>query len=278
MQLGNLSGRSVVITDSGAIDIAEASNGLFPADPQALFGLWTDFRSWATQLEGVSAIPFDEKNLLAPVPQPRQVFGIALNYPAHAEESGLPTPAYAHAFTKFPSAIAGPDAVVTLPSDTTIWEAELVVVVGVGGHGIDKADAWSHVAGLTIGQDLSNREFLLQLPWPQLSLGKSFPGFAPIGPLIVTPDEFADPDDLAIECRRNDGVVQKARTGEMIFGVAALISQLSSVVTMMPGDIIFTGTPAAFGPAGQQPQFLEAGDTLDTVIEGIGTLQTHFRS
>jgi 2,4-didehydro-3-deoxy-L-rhamnonate hydrolase len=276
MRIGNLAGRSAIITDSGAIDVEEVSGGRFSADPQAVYDDWDKFVSWAAQAPSNSAQAYDDKQLLAPVPRPRQVFGIGLNYPTHAAEAELDNPTFPHAFTKFPCSIAGPDAVVTLPSDTTIWEAELVVVIGTGGHRIAEETGWSHVAGLTVGQDLSNREFILQPPWLQLSLGKSFPNFGPIGPWVVTPDEFDNPGDLVIECQRNGEVIQLARTSEMVFDVPALISKLSTVVTLMAGDIIFTGTPATVGLSSQEPQFLMPGDALDTTIEGIGTLRTRF--
>ena len=275
MRIANINGRLAVILDSGAVDVAKASNELFQADPQAVFDRWAEFREWAAQLPHSAVHTFEDQDLRAPAPCPRQVFGIGLNYLAHAEETALETPEFPHAFTKFPSCITGQDALVPLVSESVDWEVELVVVIGTGGYAIGEADAWSHVAGLTVGQDLSEREIMLHSrPWPQISLGKSYPGFGPIGPYLVTPDEVDNPDDLAISCLLNGEKVQDARTGEMICGVPALISKLSSIVTLYPGDVIFTGTPAGVGVGRQPPRFLRPGDTLLSTIEGIGTLRT----
>jgi 2,4-diketo-3-deoxy-L-fuconate hydrolase len=275
MRMANINGRLAVILDSGAVDVAKASDELFQADPQAVFDRWAEFREWAAQLPHSAVQTFEDQDLRAPAPCPRQVFGIGLNYLAHAEETALETPEFPHAFTKFPSCITGQDTLVPLVSESVDWEVELVAVIGTGGYAIGEADAWSHVAGLTVGQDLSEREIMLRSrPWPQISLGKSYPGFGPIGPYLVTPDEVDNPDDLAISCLLNGEKVQDARTGEMICGVPALISKLSSIVTLYPGDVIFTGTPAGVGVGRQPPRFLRPGDTLLSTIEGIGTLRT----
>jgi 2,4-didehydro-3-deoxy-L-rhamnonate hydrolase len=275
MRIANINGRLALILASGAVDVEKASNGRFEADPQAVFDRWAEFRAWADELSDSAANTFGNHELRAPVPSPRQVFGIGLNYRAHAEEAALETPEFPHAFTKFSSCITGPDAQVSLVSESVDWEVELVVVIGTGGHAIGEADAWSHVAGLTVGQDLSEREIMLHSrPWPQISLGKSHPGFGPIGPYLVTPDEFENPDDLAISCWLNGEKVQDARTSDMICGVPVLVSKLSSIVTLWPGDVIFTGTPDGVGVARKPPRFLQPGDTLLSTIEGIGTLRT----
>src|SRR5206468_253459 len=134
--------------------------------------------------------------------------------------------------------------------------------------------AWSHVAGLTVGQDISERELQVLPPAPQqFSLAKSFPAFAPIGPVLVTPDEFADPDDLEIGCSAGGEQLQKARTSDMVFNVSELVAYLSSVLTLFPGDLIFTGTPAGVGFARQPQRFLRVGEELITTIEGIGELR-----
>jgi 2,4-didehydro-3-deoxy-L-rhamnonate hydrolase len=275
MRIANINGRLALIVASGAVDVAKVSNGRFEADPQAVFDRWAEFRAWADELPDPAANTFGDHELRAPVPSPRQVFGIGLNYRAHAEETALETPEFPHVFTKFSSCITGPDARVPLVSESVDWEVELVVVIGAGGRAIGEADAWSHVAGLTVGQDLSEREIMLHSrPWPQISLGKSHPGFGPTGPYLVTPDEFENPDDLAISCWLNGEKVQDARTGEMICGVPALVSRLSSIVTLFPGDVIFTGTPEGVGVGRKPPRFLQPGDTLLSTIEGIGTLRT----
>jgi len=151
-----------------------------------------------------------------------------------------------------------------------------VVVMGVASTRVAEADAWRHVAGLTIGQDLSDRVVQMQPPVPQFSLGKSFPGFGPTGPWLVTPDDLDDPDDLGLGCSVNGEPMQDGRTSDLIFSVPELIAYLSGVVTLYPGDLIFTGTPSGVGVGRQPPRFLSVGDELTTHIEGIGEMHHRF--
>jgi 2-keto-4-pentenoate hydratase/2-oxohepta-3-ene-1,7-dioic acid hydratase in catechol pathway len=280
MRFANLKGRAVVIVkDAGgdaAVDIAEASGGKFGSDVHGCFAQWTDLVAWAAANGANGAKSFNLKDLEAPSPVPRQSFGIGLNYALHAAESGLPQPEFPPTFTKFPSCITGPYATVELPSDGIDWEVELVVVIGKAAHNVKAADAWSHVAGLTIGQDLSNRAVQLRPPAPQFNLGKSFTGFGPMGPWLVTIDEFANPDDLALSCSIDGETMQDSRTSDLIFSVSTLIELLSEIITFYPGDVIFTGTPSGVG-AGRNPQrFLKPGEVLVSTIEGIGSITTNF--
>ncbi|MFK4805772.1 fumarylacetoacetate hydrolase family protein [Microbacterium sp. ZW CA_36] len=286
MKIANLAGRAVIVvpsTSSGrvaAIDVATASGGRFGPDPQALFDDWPAFARWASTVTADAGVPasvfFDEAALGAPVPRPRQVFAIGLNYAEHAAEAGYPPDALPVTFTKFPSSIVGQDAAVELPEGNVDWEVELVVVIGRGAHKVDRESAWDHVAGLTIGQDLSERITQLQGSAPQFSLGKSFPGFGPTGPWLVTPDEFAERDDLAISCRLSDETMQSSRTSMMLYDVPELLVRLSAVCPLLPGDIIFSGTPAGIGNRRTPPRFLTPDDVLVSQIEGIGTLTTRF--
>ncbi|WP_084960338.1 fumarylacetoacetate hydrolase family protein [Thermoactinospora rubra] len=275
MRVANLAGRAVLLTGGGAIDIGKAGGGRLPADPRALFERWEELRSWSTDAEPV---PFEEADLEAPAPAPRQVFAIGVNYRDHAEESKIEPGSRPPVFTKFASCLTGQDAVVTLPEGgLTDWEAELVVVIGRYGYAVRAAEAWEHVAGLTVGQDLSERITQLSPPQPpQFSLGKSYPGFGPTGPWLVTPDEFDDPGDLEIACYLNGERVQHARTSQMIFSVPELIEKLSAVTPLLPGDVIFTGTPGGIGGTRTPPRFLAPGERLHSTIEGIGTLRTTF--
>lgn len=179
-------------------------------------------------------------------------------------------------FTKFPASITGPDTAVALPAGSVDFEAELVVVIGRRAYQVDRAGAWDYVAGLTAGQDLSERELQLRPPTPQFSLGKSYPGFAPMGPALVTVDEFADPDDLEIGCTLNGTQMQKSRTSRMIFPVTEIIARLSAVLPLFPGDVIFTGTPSGIGWARDPKVLLQPGDELVTTIETIGAMRHHF--
>ncbi|MFD7003085.1 fumarylacetoacetate hydrolase family protein [Streptomyces mirabilis] len=272
MRIANLRGRLVVRAGDGVIDVAEASEGRFDADPQAVYARWAEFMVWAAKLDPSLARPFDQRLLDAPVPSPRQVFAIGLNYSEHANESRMGLPAEPAVFTKFQTSITGPYAEVSLPTSTVDWEAELVVVIGTQARHVARTDGWSHVAGLTVGQDLSERTRQLVAPLPQFSIGKSFAGFAPIGPELVTLDEVANPDDLELGCSVNDETVQRGRTRDLIFSVPVLIERLSAIVTLLPGDLIFTGTPAGVGHAMEPPRYLSPGDTLRTWIEGVGEL------
>jgi 2-keto-4-pentenoate hydratase/2-oxohepta-3-ene-1,7-dioic acid hydratase in catechol pathway len=156
------------------------------------------------------------------------------------------------------------------------WEAELVVVIGRRAHRVASASAWEHVAGLTVGQDLSERTVQLRGDYPQMGLAKSYPGFSPMGPYLVTPDEFEDPDRLALGCSVNGETMQQASTADLVFSVPALIAELSAVLPLDPGDVIFTGTPAGVGMVRKPPRFLQPGDELSTYIEGIGEMRHTF--
>ncbi len=157
------------------------------------------------------------------------MFAIGLNYRDHAAETGLDAPDAPPTFTKFASCLTGPETDLVLPTDTVDWEVELVAVIGREATDVPAADAWSYVAGLTVGQDFSERTSQMAGPAPQFSLAKSFPGFGATGPWLVTPDEFADRDDLTIACEIDGETVQSGRTGQMMFPVADLIAHLSAV-------------------------------------------------
>ena len=274
MRVASADGRAVLIHGEGIVDIAAASNGALPADPQLLYDHWDEVRALSERVARADA-PLDVHALQAPVPRPRQVFAIGLNYAAHAAEAGLERPAFPPTFTKFPTCLTGPDATVELPSAFVDWEVELVVVMGRLAYEVAAGEGWRHVAGLTVGQDLSERIVQTRPPAPQFSLGKSFPGFGPIGPWVVTPDELDKPDDLALGCTVNGEEVQKSRTCDLIFDVDALIHHLSSITPLLPGDLIFTGTPSGVGGTRTPPRFLAPGDELVSTIEGIGTIHTH---
>ena len=269
MRIANVNGRLAVAVGDGWVDVEQASGGVFSADPQAIYDRWTDFTVWAATIPADAAKV--EGTLELPVPAPRQMIAIGLNYREHAIESNLDIPEHPVVFAKFQSSLTGPDATVTLPSDGVDWEVELVIVIGKEARGVSVADGWDHVAGLTIGQDLSWRAVQLRGPAPQFSIGKSYPGFSPLGPVIVTPDEFANKDDLAISCSLNGEVLQDGRTSDLIFPVAELVSRLSQSLTLYPGDLIYTGTPKGVG-AGRTPKRFLVEGSLVSSIEGVGDL------
>ncbi len=208
-----------------------------------------------------------------PVPCPRQVFALAVNYADHAAEAQQPAPENPYVFTKFPSCITGPFDPVVLPSNRTDWEAELVVVIGRKATNVSVEEAWQHVAGLTVGQDISERRVQFRKPIPHLSVAKSYPTFGPIGPWAVSPDELPDPDNLALSCRVNGEEVQSARTDQMVFSVPELVASISSMVRLLPGDLIFTGTPSGVGSTRNPRRYLASGDVIETEVEGVGTIR-----
>jgi len=277
VRIVNVGQRLVLQGPSGAgLDVEKASDGRFSGDPQAIFGQWDEFREWAAAQEGRADMAIDPAGLGAPTPDPRQVFAIGLNYADHVSESKMGRPDSPTVFTKFPSAITGPNATVELPSGAVDWEVELVVAIGRRAYRVREAAAYDHVAGFMVGQDLSERVVQLAGPVPQFSLGKSYPGFAPLGPALVTVDEIAHPDDLELGCRLGDEVLQLGRTRDLMFSVPELIARLSAVCPLLPGDIIFTGTPSGVGNARDPKRFIPPGGVLTSHIEGIGELRNHF--
>lgn len=272
MKLANLDGRAVVVTEHGAIDIARRSASGFGPEIQPLYERWGELRDFVAGLDDGDAEPFEESRLRSPVPAPRQVFAIGLNYRSHAEESGMAIPSVPATFTKFPACLAGPFADVEVVAATVDWEVELVAVIGERADRVVESEGWAHVAGLTVGQDISDRT-LQFAAGSQFSLGKSHRGFGPMGPWLVTPDELADPDDLALGCSVDGTTVQDARTRDLIFGVPRLVAELAAVVPLLPGDVIFTGTPAGIGATARPPRFLQPGEVLESWVEGIGTIR-----
>jgi 2-keto-4-pentenoate hydratase/2-oxohepta-3-ene-1,7-dioic acid hydratase in catechol pathway len=273
MKLANVNGRAVLVLGDEIADVATTSGGRFGPDPQAVYADWAAFVDFAPTVTTGTA-PLVEADLRCPVPTPRQVFAIGLNYRSHATESGMAIPDVPATFTKFPASLAGPFDDIEIAGDSTDWEVELVAVIGRPTDRIAEADAWPYVAGLTVGQDLSDRH-LQFAAGGQFSLGKSRRGYGPLGPWVVTPDELPDPDDLALGCSVDGEKVQDARTNDLVFSVPRLVAELSAVLPLRPGDLIFTGTPAGTGIAHQPPRFLQPGQTLESWVEGIGTIRNH---
>lgn len=276
MRLAVLDRRASLVVGCTYLDIAIASGGRFGPSTSGIYADWIAFRQWADTLS-----PDNSWQRIAadvqfgpPSTEPRQVFGIGLNYFDHVAETGLTSVSQPAVFTKFSSCIVGMTDLLVIGQDSVDWEIELVVIIGQVSRSISSDQAWSHVAGLTIGQDVSDRALQNASAMPQVHLGKSRPGFGPIGPWLVTPDEFDDPDDLEIRCELNGETAQHARTSMLMHPVPNLVSYLSSVVTLLPGDLIFTGTPAGTGHGQTPPRYLRPGDELVGSIEGIGSLRT----
>lgn len=277
MRVGNLAGRAVLIAGDRARDIAEASGGRFGPDPMDVLGEWDAFAAWAANADPDKGELFDPIGLGAPVPRPRQVFAVALNYRPHAEEAGYIPPEIPLVFTKFPSCITGPYGEVRLPEGNVDWELELVAVFAREAHRVSSDRAWDALAGLTIGQDISERELQLTGKPPQFSLAKSHPGFGPVGPHLVTCDEFADSGALELVGTLNGEVVQRDVVRNMIFSLPELVAFITGVCRVYPGDLIFTGTPAGVGNRRMPPRFLRPGDELSSAITGLGSMRHTFR-
>jgi 2-keto-4-pentenoate hydratase/2-oxohepta-3-ene-1,7-dioic acid hydratase in catechol pathway len=271
VKLANIGGRAALVIGDQIADVATTSGGRFGPDAMALYDQWDEFRDFAATVTTTTG-PLDEAALRNPVPLPRQVFAIGVNYRSHAEESGMALPEVPAVFTKFPASLAGPFDDVAVVGTSVDWEVELVVVVGRTADRVTSSDAWSHVAGLSVGQDISDRH-LQFAAGGQFSLGKSRRGYGPVGPWLVTPDELDNPDDLGLGCSVNGEKVQDDRTSDLVFDVPTLIAELSAILPLLPGDVVFTGTPGGVGITRQPPQFLQPGDTLETWIEGVGTIR-----
>jgi len=213
--------------------------------------------------------------LCAPVPRPGKIVAVARNYPDHAAESGGDAPTEPVLFLKASSAVVGPGDDIPLPaaSREVDYEGELAAVIGCFTRDVDEADALACVAGYTAANDVSARDF--QGVRGQHFIGKSCDGFAPLGPVLVTRDEIDDVQGLALETRLSGEVVQSALTKEMTFPVARLVSFASRLMTLEPGDVILTGTPAGVGRSRRPPRFLREGDVVEVTLERIGTLRNH---
>ena len=275
MRIANVDGRVKLLVAGGAVDVEAASSGRFTADPQAAYERFDEVRDWAATVSEPSE-KFSPETTGPPSPAPRQVFAIGLNYLDHAAESGFEAPTHPVVFPKYVSSFSGPVSEVVLPDGSVDWEVEVVAVIGRTARNVPVKHGWEYVAGLTAGQDISERALQRSGPAPQFGLAKSFPGFSPMGPSLVTPDELEDPDDLALGCEVNEETMQQGRSSDMIFAIPELVSYLSGIVTLYPGDVIYTGTPPGVGMGRTPPVYLREGDHLHSWIEGLGDLRQHF--
>jgi 2,4-diketo-3-deoxy-L-fuconate hydrolase len=273
LRIVNLGGRSGIDVAGRFIDLETRSDGRFSSDPMRVFSVWDEIRSWAADQTATEEDPTVDADLLGPpVPNPVQVFAIGLNYKDHAEEAGLPMPGSPMVFTKFPTCLVGPNAKVPLTSNRVDWEVEQVVVIGREAAGVPAARAWEYVAGFCVGQDISDRKLQFSDKPPQFSLGKSATAFGPIGPALVSLDEFENPDELVLRCWVAGEQMQESTTANLIFSVPELIEYISGYCVLKPGDLIFTGTPGGVGSVREPRRYLEAGETIESEIEGIGRL------
>ena len=224
---------------------------------------------------GADEIPLSEVQLLPPIPNPDKIICIGLNYRSHAAEAGVEAPDTPTFFAKFRNALVPDGAEVELPaaSQKVDYEAEMAFVVGPNpARNVSEEDALSYVAGYTLLNDLSARD--LQFATPQWLPGKVFDGSAPCGPAIVTPDEAGPPDAIEIELKLNGEVMQSASTSDLVHSIPRLLSHLSTLMTLVPGDIVSTGTPAGVGSVREPRVWLGAGDQIEINSPTLGTLRT----
>ncbi|MFM7845096.1 MAG: fumarylacetoacetate hydrolase family protein [Planctomycetota bacterium] len=263
------------VREGGYVDLS-ATDPSLPTSLKALLALGPVAleRARAAIATG-TLLPTNSVRLLAPIPDPEKVICIGLNYADHAAESGQPIPPEPVVFNKFPTAVNAHLEPIVLPkvTDKVDYEAELVVVIGTGGRHIPRDQALRHVAGYCCGHDVSARDWQMQKPGGQWLLGKTFDTFAPFGPELVTADEVGDAGNLWIRLRLDGVTLQDSSTKQLIHPIDHLVSYVSGICTLKPGDIIFTGTPPGVGAARKPPIFLRAGNVAEVEIERLGVLR-----
>lgn len=269
-RLATKADRAVLVANNGVYDLEKHSGGKFTSDPMEAIGRHGDLHEVAKGLGSAPDAPLDENELGICVPRPQKIFGIGLNYRAHAEESKMEIPPNPLVFAKFTNCIASSTDDIIVFGPTTDYEAELVLVMGSRARDIPEDKVWDHIAGLTIGQDVSERGTQFASKPPHFDLGKSFDTFGPIGPCVVSHDQLADRSNLALSCDLNGVRKQETQTDDLIFGIEKLVSYISGICTFEPGDLIFTGTPSGVGF--MEGTFLKPGDVLTTTIEGLGSM------
>lgn len=265
--------RAGVLRDGAVIDAADLLEDA-PSSVRGLIGAGALDAVAAAAADAEPSVPLGEVALLPPVPNPQKIVCIGLNYADHAAEAGLEAPPVPTFFAKFANALVADGATVAIPPSTRRldYEAEVAFVVGRAARAVDPADALGHVAGYTLLNDLSARD--LQFQTPQWIPGKVFDGAAPCGPALVSADEVPDPAGIGIALDRNGERMQDSSTEHLIFGVAELVAHLSTLMTLVPGDIVSTGTPAGVGSTREPRVWLEPGDELVVSSPQLGDLRT----
>jgi 2-keto-4-pentenoate hydratase/2-oxohepta-3-ene-1,7-dioic acid hydratase in catechol pathway len=268
VRLGVETGAGVVDLRAAAPDAPATAAELIAAGPAALDELRRAVESAS------DAVPIDELRLAAAVPDPGKIICVGLNYQKHAAEGGLPVPESPIYFAKYRNSLAGSGEDVAIPAATrrADYEVELVAVIGRRTRRVSPEEALDNVFGYATGNDLSARE--LQMRSSQWTYGKAIDGFAPLGPYLVTADEVPDPQALDLRCWVNGELRQSSNTRDMVFSVADLVSDLSQIMTLEPGDLVYTGTPEGVAMGMADPVWLQPGDEVVCEIEGLGRLVT----
>jgi 2-keto-4-pentenoate hydratase/2-oxohepta-3-ene-1,7-dioic acid hydratase in catechol pathway len=271
-----------VVVDLARATGADGAASRFPESMSAFLARGADGLADAASVvqaatHGAASLPIGSVRLLAPVGDPGKILCIGQNYRDHCEEQNQPLPTRAILFSKYSTALNDPGGVVRLPSvcKQVDYECELAVVIGGaggGGRDIPESEAMNHVAGYMCANDVSARDIQLDPAEKQWIRGKSPDGFFPIGPWLVTADEIADPHDLDIQLTLNGETRQKSNTRNLIYNIPYLIANLSETMTLLPGDIISTGTPGGVGMYSNPQVFIKPGDTMSVTISRLGTL------
>jgi 2-keto-4-pentenoate hydratase/2-oxohepta-3-ene-1,7-dioic acid hydratase in catechol pathway len=267
------------IVDNRVVNLAEVSGGALPNDMRAFLelgeeGLRVARRVATKKAAKESGVALGDVKLLAPITNPNKVIAIGLNYLDHIRESNAQTPKIPIMFTKYTSAIIGDgDAIHWDPNETAKvdWEVELAVVIGKRAYRISEESVFDYVVGYTVCNDVSARD-LQSERGDQWIRGKSMDTFCPLGPCIVTKDEIADPHNLKLRTLVNGQTMQDSNTSELLFKIPHLVAYLSRAFTLLPGDVIITGTPPGVGMGKKPPIFLKHGDVVSVEIDGIGKL------
>jgi ureidoglycolate lyase len=269
-----IDGREKIGVVAGS-EIAELSGDGLPATMVELIARWPEVKDKVARAAGTSKVRYqlNDVRLLAPVPRPQKILAIGLNYADHVAETGAATPEQQIWFSKLPSAVNGPNDPIEMPkaSNAIDYEAEMVFVIGKRCRHVSKEKAHEAIFGYAAGNDISVRDW--QFHTTQWIVGKSFDTHAPFGPWIVTADEIGDPHALGIRCLVNGETRQSSNTKNLIFNCFDQIAYLSQAMTLLPGDIVFAGTPGGVGQSMKPPKLLKAGDTVRVEIDKIGALE-----
>ena len=272
LRFGVVNGRAHAIVGSidapVAVDVAQHSD--LPSDPMSCIARWDDLR--ATSFDAAAGRSVTLQDLDCPVPAPRQMFAVGLNYRKHAEEMSSQIPAQPLVFAKFQSSLNSPTGDIRIASETCDYESEVIIVIARGGRNIDAADAWKHVAGLCVGQDISDRGLQYAGNPPQFSMGKSRQGFSPIGPWVTDMSNNERRNTLRVQCSINGELRQNSSTADMIFSVAEIISYISQHFALEAGDVICTGTPEGVIMGMANKVWLSPGDKVTVEVGELGKL------
>ncbi len=286
-------GYALLLATRGAADFQAQADRELPADMRGFLDLWDqslprakevlalarDLRGSGGALARAVIHPLQAVRLRAPIPNPRKIICLGLNYRDHAQETKLEIPSDPILFSKYPSAIIGPEDPILLPSVSreVDYEAELTFIMARKGRHVPKAHALDYVAGYTIMNDVSARDYQMRKPGGQWMSGKTFDTFAPLGPALVTQEDIPDPHVLDISCTVSGERLQISNTKHLIFSIPDIVAYCSHIFTLEPGDVIATGTPGGVGFARKPPRFLKDGDMVVIDIQGIGALRNPVR-